>query len=364
MVFSSSKETKPKEKNGKFITDEYANLMLDYILQELINIQLKYQIEYGELIILFDDWSKDYWRKDIYAAYKAHRANAKAATKINYPEVYVHINKLVEHLINDTPWRCVTVLRAEADNTILVISREYSKKEKILIYTPDKDFIQSQRFTENVDQYSPLTKKWLKPEGKHNNMDHWILEHCMLGDASDGVPKVVDHCDFSDNFLEHLNYHDVPCVYHSPYEFKYGYNNGEDIIQMDLKLKQNILTSFSIQKKNKKGEDIGLDVYKDTRFGSSTLQKCINEHGTLDKFLDSHPLYRIHYERNFQLVMEEGIPEHIWSETLTQLNQAKVDYNIDKFNNYLIQHNLFNIQMELPKIFKNTEILSISNCGR
>lgn len=359
MVFSSSKECKPKEQNGKYITEDYVGLTLDYILQELINIQLKHSAEFGEMVLLFDDWSKDYWRKDVYAGYKEHRASLRAATKINYKEVYVYINELVEHLVNNTPWRCVTVNKAEADDTILVLAREYSSIERILIYSPDKDFIQSQRNTENVSQYSPLTKKWLKPENKHDNMDHWVLEHCILGDSSDGVPKVVDHCEFSDSFIEHLIQCEVPDEYHEVHTFKYG-NNGQ---MLDTNGKQRVLTSFDIQKQNRKGEDIGLDIYKDTRFGPSTLQKALDTHGSLDKFLDSHPLYREHYERNFQLVMEEGIPEYIWSDTLEQFNSAKLEYNKDIFEEYLLKNNLFNIKMELPKVFKNTDTISIENCG-
>lgn len=330
--------------------------MLLYILRELVSIQTMYGPEFGEMIILFDDWKKDYWRKDVYPAYKASRAGQKAKTKINYTEVYVEVNKLVHQLEENFPWRCVTVDRAEADDTILVLSREYSKVEKILIYSPDKDFIQAQRWTDNVSQYSPLTKKWLVPENKHDSMEHWTLEHVMLGDDSDGVPKVVAHCEFSQSFIAHLEAHDVE--HKTPYEFK----QAMLCEQTDCTNHGKALHTFEVQKLNRNGEEIGLDIYKDVRFGASTLKKAIEKHGGVDEFLDSHPLYREHYNRNFTLVMEEGIPEYIWNETIKKLNEAKSDYNYDEVQDYLNEHMLFDIVALLPRVFTREEI-SVDNCG-
>lgn len=372
MVFSSSKEVQPKEIEGKYITSEYSSLMLYYIMNELINIQLKHQAEYGEMVLLFDDWRKDYWRKDVYPAYKASRTALRAKTKINYSEVYVEVNKLVEQLEVNTPWRCVSVNRAEADDTILILAREYNPHEKILIYSPDKDFIQAQRFNENVSQYSALTRKWLVPEGKHDSMDHWTLEHVCLGDDSDGVPKIVAHTEFSENFINHLKDYDIDRL--SPHEFKtpkevlehHTEEEAEEIHTDNMhffELQTKALETFEIQKKNRAGIEIGLDVYKDMRFGAAGLKKAIATHGSLDGFLDSHPLYRAHYDRNYTLVMEEGIPQEIRDETLLQFNQAAKKYNQKELVEYLHENNLFNIETLLIKVFKPEENISVENCG-
>ncbi|MCK5535434.1 MAG: hypothetical protein KAI79_01340, partial [Bacteroidales bacterium] len=342
--------SKIRTENGKYITDDFIKLTLHYIMVELVNIQLKYQQEYGEMILLFDDWSKDYWRRDVYAGYKSHRKKVRDESLINYHEVYNYTNDLVNQLETNTPWRCITVTRAEADDTILVLSREFCQNEKILIYSPDKDFIQAQRWNNTVKQYSPLTKKWLKPTDKYDSAEHWQLEHIMLGDDSDGVPKIVDHTEFSDSFKAHLK--DYGIKEQTPFDLRES--------KVD---KTEAFSTFKVQKTNRKGEEIGLDVYKNMRFGSSTLAKAIEKAGTLDKFLDSQPLYREHYERNFTLVMEEGIPEYIWKNTMMEYNDVPTQYNIDEFDEYLDSLSLHQVKAELIKVFKATETLDISNCG-
>ncbi|MCK5676849.1 MAG: hypothetical protein KAH72_00030, partial [Flavobacteriaceae bacterium] len=75
------------------------------------------------------------------------------------------------------------------------------------------------------------------------------------------------------------------------------------------------------------------------------------------------PLYREHYERNFTLVMEEGIPEYIWKNTMMEYNDVPTQYNIDEFDEYLDSLSLHQVKAELIKVFKATETLDISNCG-
>ena len=59
-----------------------------------------------------------------------------------------------------------------------------------MIVSGDKDFIQLQRYS-NVDQYSPITKKYING---HDPITY-IKEHILKGDTSDGVPNVLspDH---------------------------------------------------------------------------------------------------------------------------------------------------------------------------
>lgn len=343
MIHSSVAVTKPKTKDGKFITSEFINFTKHLIIQELFSVKQEHENTYGNMIICLDNAKDGYWRKDFYPGYKNNRSKARDETEINFKEVFRELNKLTKQLILNLPWKVFDVPRAEADDLILVLAREFSKNEKVLIYSPDKDFIQSQRETKNVHQYSPKTKKWIYPENKHENMEDWILEHICLGDTCDGVPKITDHTEFSENFIEYLKQNNI--TIDNPFDFK-----NSRITNIE---KRELLQKYDIYKVNRKGEKQDeKDVFKTVRFGHTTLQKAIKKHKSLDNWLDSHPLYRKHYDRNFTLVMEEGIPIDIWNEIIIRYKEAKTDYNNKEFEDYLKQNDLSSIIMNLPSVFK------------
>jgi hypothetical protein len=66
----------------------------------------------------------------------------------------------------------------------------FEEKQKILIISSDKDFIQLQHFG-NVTQFSPLTKKHLI----HEDPVDFLEEHIISGDRSDGIPNVLSSDD-------------------------------------------------------------------------------------------------------------------------------------------------------------------------
>jgi len=411
MVFGSTKDASNiRKKDGKYITEDFIGLTLYYIMSELIDIQLKYK-EYGEIVICFDDYKKTYWRRDIWPNYKLSRkiTREKSDNPINYKEVYSYTNGLFEQIQKNTPWKCVYVNRAEADDIILVLAKEYSH-EGVLILSPDKDFIQSQR-SPNVKQYSTLTKKWIYPETKHSTMDEWIFEHVFTGDASDNVPKITDFTEFSENFIKHIQNYNSKNNAQIPLTVKAFKKVPRDILQ-------DIISSYDIKNYNKKGEDIGLDIYKNKRFGPSDVKKIttgeyfvkkqkdrINEEikslrlkkkNITDKenrkeiqtkinalkekaknikpdtksvdervelFLSEHELYKEHYERNFTLVMEEGIPDYIRANILMEYKSGSTSYNEEEFMKYLDSVNLGAIKPKLPIVFDSHTELDISNCG-
>jgi hypothetical protein len=355
MIYTSCSNAKPKKENGKYITSEFIGLTKRFILYELFNIKQEHGNQFGELVICLDESSNGYWRKQFYPAYKASRKIVREESEIDFSEVFFEINQLIQQLVENLPWKVVCVDTAEADDIILILAKEFSKNEKILIHSPDKDMIQAQR-NENVYQYSSLTKKWIVPETKNSTMDEWIQEHICLGDGCDEVPKIVDHCEFSDNFLKYLEsvFKSKDEIPKTPLEFKKVQNLN----------KKELLQNFKIYKTNRKGENIGiLDIYKDIRFGRTNLKKEIKKFGSLDKWLDSNPLYREHYNRNFKLVMEEGIPQNIRNLCFENYNKAPTNYNKKEFENYLITNDLKSILLILPNIFKSTAPLTADDFG-
>lgn len=354
MIAASIANTRPSKVNGKFVTSEFINFTKYLIMQELISVQAEHKMKYGDLVICLDKSKNGYWRNDFFRGYKQNRKKAREESEINYREVFSELDLFMEQIRNNVPWKVVEVPKAEADDIMLVLAREYHPYEPILIHSPDKDMIQSQRGTDNVQQYSSLTKKWIFPENKHDNMDEWILEHVCLGDACDGVPKVVDHTEFSDNFIKYLIKNGIKHL--TPHEFK----NSD--IPKETKIR--LLTEYDIYKVNRKGEPQDeKDIYKSIRFGPTTLRKVIDAHGSIDDWLDSHPMYREHYERNFTLVMEEGIPTDIWNEIIIAHKEAKAVYNSAEFEKYLRANNLDSLLLELPTVFRITHELTADDFG-
>ena len=65
--------------------------------------------------------------------------------------------------------------------------------QKILILSSDQDNLQLQKHS-NVKQYSPMQKKFVKPETSAANS---LMEKLCTGDAGDGIPNIMS----GDNFL-------------------------------------------------------------------------------------------------------------------------------------------------------------------
>lgn len=342
MIHTAIANGKPRKVDGKYVTADFIGLTKYYIFQDLFGIKQEHGNTFGNLVICLDKSATGYWRKDIYPGYKSSRKRGREESEIIFSEVFAEIDLLVDQIKNNLPWKVIEVEKAEADDIMLVLAKEYNRMDKILIHSPDKDMIQAQR-DPNVYQYSALTKKWLVPENKHDHMEHWITEHVCLGDASDDIPKVVDGTVFSKNFVDHLT--ESGYNIKDPMEFKAAPISGD--------VKKHLIESFDTYKTNRKGESIGIkDIYKDMKFGPATLQKKIAEHGSLDNWLDSHPLYRKHYDRNFKLVMAEGIPSNIWNSIVLNFKEAKEEYNAKEFEDYLNKNELKSILMDLPSIFK------------
>jgi len=150
----------------------------------------KFAAEYGELIIACDD--KNYWRKDIFPYYKAHRKEDRSKSTHDWNKIFECLNKIRDELKQYFPYKTIQVERAEADDIIGVLTRKFGvylnnkSTEKVLILSGDKDFGQLQKYL-NVDQYSPVLKKWIRIQDPHR----FLREHIMKGDRGDGIPNFL-----------------------------------------------------------------------------------------------------------------------------------------------------------------------------
>jgi len=352
-IHTAVKQTNPKTTDGQYNTSEYVDYVKHCIMEELIEIQTTYSGKFGDLVICLDNATGGYWRRDFYPGYKMQRKDTRDQSPINFKELFAELQGLIEAIRNFTPWKVVEVEKAEADDLILVLSDLYNKHEPILIHSPDKDMLQAAKPGANVKQWSSLTHKWLTPESKSGSLQEWIDEHCILGDFSDGVPKIVHGTEFSEDFLTYLKEHGHDCK--TPQLFKTSIPKDEKI---------GLLNEFSVYETNRNGESTGVKaIYKPIRFGPSGLKKVIKEHGSVENWLKTDKTLQENYDRNYILVMREGIPEYIEENVLTAYNEAKTEYKNQELEEYLRANNMNMILTTLPIVFKLDREITASDFG-
>lgn len=176
---------------GRANTEVNENLLRHMILNTIRSNKLKFEKEYGELIIACDD--KNFWRKNIFPYYKAARKKNRQDSGLDWNKIFGVLNAVREELKEFFPYRVLKVESAEADDIIATLCTEHGRElggDPILILSGDKDFAQLQKYS-NVSQYDPVRKR------KINQKDpcRYLLEHIIKGDAGDGIPNVLSSDD-------------------------------------------------------------------------------------------------------------------------------------------------------------------------
>lgn len=164
------------------------DLIKHMILNTLMNYRKKFKEEYGELVICCD--SKKSWRRDIFPFYKMNRKQAREASNFDWNKIFECLNDIRDDLKQIFPYAVIEVATAEADDVIAVLVKHNYRKQKILILSSDKDFIQLQKYY-NVYQYSPIQKKFVT----NNNPHKYLIEHIIKGDRGDGIPNFLSDDD-------------------------------------------------------------------------------------------------------------------------------------------------------------------------
>ena len=171
--------------------DLQEDLIRHMVLNSIRMYRQKFK-EYGELVICADD--KNYWRKDIFPYYKAHRKSDREKSDLDWQMIFETLNKVKGEIKDNFPYRVLQVPRAEADDVIGTMTNRFGvylnneDSEKILILSGDKDFGQLQKFA-NVEQFSPVTKRWIKITDPRR----FLREHIMKGDRGDGIPNFLSN---------------------------------------------------------------------------------------------------------------------------------------------------------------------------
>ena len=158
------------------------------VLTSLRSYEKQYAEDYGEVVLAYD--SRHYWRKDVFPFYKASRKKARAESSHDWTAIFEVLNKIRDEIREYFPYKVVEVHGAEADDVISTLCKNKGPKDKILILSGDKDFIQLQKYP-GVRQYNPITKRPVS----HDDPWQYIKEHVMRGDKSDGIPNFLSDDD-------------------------------------------------------------------------------------------------------------------------------------------------------------------------
>jgi len=175
-------------------------LLRHMVINSIRSYKVKFGKEYGELVIACD--SRKYWRKQHFPNYKGNRKKSREDSGFNWPLIFDSINLIKEELKEHFPYRVIEVEGAEADDIIASLvfwSAENDHMEGTLVPEPspflilsgDHDFNQLQKY-KHVKQYSPVMKKFLKPE---TTPQKYLIEHIIKGDRGDGIPNVFSSDD-------------------------------------------------------------------------------------------------------------------------------------------------------------------------
>jgi hypothetical protein len=175
------------------------DLIRHMIINAIRSYKVKFGAEFGELVIACDN--RKYWRKDKFPYYKASRKKARQDSGFDWKLIFDTLSEIRAELAQFFPYQVIDVEGAEADDVIAILALWTQtndlknsaglfgepEPQPLLILSGDHDFIQLQKY-KNVSQFSPIHKKWIKPD---QSIQHYLMEHIIKGDKGDGIPNIL-----------------------------------------------------------------------------------------------------------------------------------------------------------------------------
>ena len=187
------------ELGGRKDIDINLPLIRHMILNSIRGYKQKFGAKYGNLVIACD--GQNYWRRKVFPQYKANRKKDREESGYDWSAIFEALSAVREELNAVFPYPVIRVDGAEADDIIAALA-EWSQTNDLsgmleepkpfLIISGDHDFIQLQKYR-NVSQFSPIQKKFVKPE---RSPESYVIEHIIRGDTGDGIPNILsdDNC--------------------------------------------------------------------------------------------------------------------------------------------------------------------------
>lgn len=182
------------ELGGRKDIDINLPLIRHMILNSIRGYKQKFGSKYGDLVIACDN--RNYWRRTVFAHYKANRKKDREDSGYDWKAIFEALATVREELDKVFPYPVINVEGAEADDVIATLAEwtqtndlggMFEEPKPFLIVSGDHDFGQLQKYA-NVTQYSPIQKKFIKPDRRP---EAYVIEHIIRGDIGDGIPNVL-----------------------------------------------------------------------------------------------------------------------------------------------------------------------------
>jgi hypothetical protein len=331
---------KINKETGKFDTDEWASMYVHLLLKNLSYLKMKFEYEYGELVICVDN--KSNWRKDVYSEYKGNRKNKRDESKIDYSSFYELQDDIIDELDKHFPFRVLRVEKCEADDIVGVLAKTYSAVENTVVISSDKDFKQVLEYGAKL--FDPIAKVFVNMS--NDELKEWKIEHILLGDAADNIPNIKQGTEFTPEFRQHLSengvFKDIPV-----HEF------------LDMAMSKDLFDKFQIYEVITAGKLKGQlrdtkKIYKKPQFGEKGAYKFAKD---LKENLKTNPLYIKHFKRNQELVLFSEIPTEICDDIIRSYKEATIHYDTAGIMGVMTKYNLIELMKSVSDFFqtpKNT----------
>ena len=226
------------------------------VMNSLRNYNKMFKKEYGKMVLCPD--AADPWRREIFPLYKYSRRKGRDEDQRDWTEIFNILHNIKQELKDNFPYVVLTLDNTEADDIIAVLCKE--AKEKVMIISGDKDFIQLQKYT-HVKQYAPIQKKMI---GEDIDPVVFLREQIIKGDRSDGIPNILSEDDIfttdkkqapitKKRLLEWSNIDNIPLGS----ETKKYYERNKTLIDLDEipdRIYNNILNEYKSYKVNDRSQ--------------------------------------------------------------------------------------------------------------
>jgi 5'-3' exonuclease len=233
--------------NHKGKLDE--SLIRHMVLNIIRNHIKNFKTEYGDVVLCCDN--RKYWRKEFFPFYKAGRKKNREKSDLDWHLIFDMLAKFKQELKENFPYKVIDVEGAEADDIIGTLVPIHSQNEKILILSSDGDFLQLQVYGNNVKQYNPSQKKYIKS----NNPLLELKEKIIRGDKSDGIPNIFSPSDcfvrdlrqkpITKNILDKFLNEDVS-TYNETDKLNYSRNKTLiDLTEIPNDIKERIINTYN-----------------------------------------------------------------------------------------------------------------------
>lgn len=164
----------------------------------------KYGVQYSNIFYVKDSPTEFNWRREIYGEYKANRKDTKYKQRsFNLSTIFKRVYaEIYPELVSKFNINIVQIEKAEADDTISVITRLLPINTQVYIISSDTDYLQllNRRNTFIYSLNGNLINK--KLNGK--TAEDTLLEKVICGDKTDNIPPFVSDHKLASYYLKNL----------------------------------------------------------------------------------------------------------------------------------------------------------------